>query len=325
MPFPIGDQSCSTWALSGDESRETSVHREFSELTDHLLNINRRELGDNLQAQRLEAMRQIAALRDETEYPVEEIYLCGGFMRENDLVPSHYWIEDRTHGITTDTFINRDSVVVLDGVGVDGEEFRPGCEGDAFEPEQIVRTRITGYTKGQVDILTNYNRPEDVVDAVIQTKRDEIASSTRLRDENQHMLDNIARFPHRNTHAGRQTLRENVDKYNNQILEKQQELVELELNRPVRPALPESDDGPLIDITAGPSRLRTAMQGAIQARQGLVEEAEPEVIAPEVIEQPQSSSLLRGLTSTLGKFVLGVTAIAVVASTLYNSVTQNDL
>ncbi|WP_165397072.1 hypothetical protein [Legionella sainthelensi] len=45
---------------------------------------------NNLQAQRLEAMRQIATLSDDTQYPVEEIYLCGGFIRENDLVLSYY-------------------------------------------------------------------------------------------------------------------------------------------------------------------------------------------------------------------------------------------
>lgn len=332
MPFPIENQACSTWALSGDESRATSIHTDFSTLTDRLVNLSeeerREELGESLEEQRQEAMRQISALRDDTEYEVDEIYLCGGYMSDEDLVPSHYWIEDRTHRITTDTFINRDSVVLIDRVGRDGEPFQPGCEGDDFEAEQIVRIRITGYTKGQVDILTNYTRPEAVVDTVIQTKRDEITSSTRQREEAQNILDNIhlERYRHRNNPKNIQELREKVVSCNNNIQTMQEELLELQRDRPIKPALPQSgdDDDVRIDITAGDSRLKRAMQGAIQARQTQREEVrvEPARIEP-VREQTPSSTLVRALNSSLGRFVIGV-GLAVTATLIIANQNQPD-
>jgi hypothetical protein len=320
MPFPIENQACSTWALSGDESRATSIHTDFSILTDRLVNLSvrerREELGGTLQEQRQEAMRQIGELRDDTEYEVDEIYLCGGFMSEEDIVPSHYWIEDRTHGITTDTFINRSSVVVVNRVGRDGEEFQPGCEGGALPPEDIVRIRITGYTKGQVDILTNYTRPEAVIDTVIQTKREEITSSTRQRAEAQNILDHLDQFPHRDNAKNIRELQDKVVHCTNKIQEMQEELLELEENRPERPALPQLGNNGRIDITVGNSPLRRAMEGAVQAREEVGEEIGEDVREEPEVREQQSSSLLRGLNSSLGRFIVGVGLALAVTATL---------
>ncbi|WP_115707317.1 hypothetical protein [Legionella sainthelensi] len=305
MPYPIGDQACSTWALSGDESSVTNIHQKFMELADNLLNQDRSKLGNNLQEQRLEAMRQIVALRDPTEYPVEDIYFCGCFNSEEDLVASHFWIEDHTHGITTDTFINRDSVVVIDEVGIEGKPFRSGCEGKAFPADQITRVKIDGYTKGQVDILTNYTRPQPVIESVIQAQKDDILSSIRLRDESQYKLDNITKFPHRNTENGRKQLNNEVLKFTNQILIKEQKLEELMLDLPKKPPLPQSRNGSRIDIYEGSSKLRTAMTGALKARQAI----KIKELAPETIDQHPSSSLVRSLNSTLDSFVKGLSTI----------------
>ncbi|KTD54472.1 hypothetical protein Lsai_3294 [Legionella sainthelensi] len=304
MPYPIGDQACSTWALSGDESSLTNIHQKFMELADNLLNQDRSKLGNNLQEQRLEAMRQIVALRDPTEYPVEDIYFCGCFNSEEDLVASHFWIEDHTHGITTDTFINRDSVVVIDEVGIEGKPFRSGCEGKAFPSDQITRVKIDGYTKGQVDILINYTRPQAVIESVIQAQKDDILSSIRLRDESQYKLDNITKFPHRNTENGRKQLNNEVIKFTNQILMKEQKLEELMLDLPKKPPLPQSRNGNRIDIYEGSSKLRTAMAGALKARQAKIKE-----LAPETIDQHPSSSLVRSLNSTLDSFVMRLSTI----------------
>ncbi|KTD05919.1 hypothetical protein Lgra_2696 [Legionella gratiana] len=334
MPYPIEEQACSTWALSGDESRATNLHEEFSELTQEIIRMDRNDLGNNLQEQRQEAMRRISELRDPTEYEVGEMYLCGAFMNDDDIVPSHYWIEDRTHGITIDTFINRDSVVVVDRVGVDGEDFQPGCEAEDVDAHNIVRVPITGYTKGQVDILTNYIRPENVINSVIEAKRGEINSSRRALQETQYMLDHLDEFPHRNNRAGIESLQRDVLKFQNRIVEQQNELEELQQNRPERPALPESGDDDLrIDITQGDSLLKTAMQGALLQRQNErreeveeVEEVREEVREPireEVREPERNRSLLSSLNSTLGKFVMGIATIALVAGVTYTMTNQN--
>jgi hypothetical protein len=318
MPFPIEDQSCSTWALSGDESRATSIHEAYTQLTDSFLKLTeeerRKKLGKNLQEQRLETMRQTAALRDPTEYKVDQIYFCGCFMTENDLIPCHYWIEDHTHGITTDTFINRDSVVVVNRVGAAGQPFQSGCEGSPFPADQIVRVPIDGYTKGQVDILTHYTRPKTVVDSVLQAKRDEIRSLTRMRDDNQYMLDHLNKYPHRNNPKGIRQLRDDVNKYTTKVQEHEAELQQLKGALPLKPALPQLDKGRRIDITQGDSLLKRAMNGAILARQTQSEEMkekgkELEARAPESGAQQQSSYLLSSLNSSLGNFFTNVSSV----------------
>jgi hypothetical protein len=106
--------------------------------------------GDRL-IERPQNMASILAIRQlqATVLPVDNMFMCGGF-REGQVVPEHMWIEDRTNNITYDTFINRNGIAVVEGVGVDGEEFEPGCESDAFEGAEISRVKVAGYTWGQL-------------------------------------------------------------------------------------------------------------------------------------------------------------------------------
>lgn len=106
---------------------------------------------EEVRAERLENMQEIQKLSKEQEIvlPVENIFLCGGF-REGKVTPEHMWIEDHTNGITYDTFINRGGIAVVNGVGVDGQPFKPGCEGHAFKGNDIFRVKAEGYTWGQL-------------------------------------------------------------------------------------------------------------------------------------------------------------------------------
>ncbi|WP_070963434.1 hypothetical protein [Vibrio sonorensis] len=76
------------------------------------------------------------------------VYVCGGF-RNGQVFPEHLWLENHTDKQTYDTFIEQD-VVVIDEVGEANKPFQPGCEGDAFEKDEIVRVRLDGLTNGQV-------------------------------------------------------------------------------------------------------------------------------------------------------------------------------
>lgn len=101
--------------------------------------------------ERRENMQEILDLRNlqETVLPVENMYLCGGF-REGKMTPEHMWVEDHTNKITYDTFIDRNGIAVVENVGVDGQPFKPGCEGSAFRGSEIHRVKVDGYTWGQL-------------------------------------------------------------------------------------------------------------------------------------------------------------------------------
>jgi hypothetical protein len=318
VTYPIEHQACSTWALSGDESSARNIHREFEDLTAEILK-KPSNLGDNIKEQRQEVMRKICALRDPTEHKVEKIYFCGGYMETRDIVPSHYWIEDHTNVVTTDTFINRSSAVAVFRVGVEGEKFKPGCEGGYIEADNIARVPIDGYTKGQIDILTNYTRPENVVKGVIGAKRAEIESLKRALDAPdgyRYMLNHLEKYPHRNNPVGIKGLNADIARVERTIKELEREVERLEANPPVKPALPETESGHPIDIMRG--RIYNTMQEALQARQRA---QQPEVRQPqqpevrqaqllEVSEVQQNRSLLSSLNSTLGMFVASVAVAA---------------
>ncbi|WP_115707561.1 hypothetical protein [Legionella sainthelensi] len=110
--------------------------------------------GPSVEERRLERnsnMDEILELRNlqETVLPVENMYLCGGF-REGKMTPEHMWIEDHTNNRSYDTFINRGGIAVVNGVGVIGQPFKPGCEGHEFDGDDIGRVKVAGYTYGQL-------------------------------------------------------------------------------------------------------------------------------------------------------------------------------
>lgn len=262
MRYPIGDQACSTWALSGDESSATNVHQRFMNLANDILPPLDKQ-GKDLKACREEVMKLICSLRDPTEYKVEEIYFCGYFISEHDHTPAHFWIEDHTNKITTDTYVDRNSIVAVSRVGIDGEAFQPGCEPIAIQPKDIVRVRIDGYTKGQIDILTRYNRPPSVVAQVLQSKRDEIASYTRALNAPggaAYILEHLVDYPHRNNAHGIRALTKDAAKLRHKIGIRKDELRMLEENPPIQPGLPELENGDLVE------NIIPAMQDALEIR-----------------------------------------------------------
>lgn len=156
MPKPISlvDQCCHTFALSADTTGKRDVHQLFMDLTDALgfqYNFGEGLSGEQLSEIRQHVMNRISELRDETVLPIEELYLCGGF-RSGQVSPEHTWLEDRSKGHTYDTMADG-GIVKINTVGVDGEPFQPGCEGDAFEADEIFRVKVSGYTAGQVAAL----------------------------------------------------------------------------------------------------------------------------------------------------------------------------
>ncbi|VEB32543.1 Uncharacterised protein [Legionella sainthelensi] len=125
-------------------------------------------------------MEEILQLRNlqETVLPVENMYLCGGF-REGKMTPEHMWIEDHTNNKTYDTFINRGGVAVVDGVGKDGEAFKPGCEGSAFKGEDIGRVKVAGYTYGQlIAIASGAEKQPPFPDSIANTPQVLMAMET---------------------------------------------------------------------------------------------------------------------------------------------------
>lgn len=149
----VKDMACHTWALNGSEDVGVAeqVNLDFERL---MTTIGRNyDFGGDLHGRDLAIIRQetmtdllaIAAVR--TDLIDHEVYLCGGF-REGQVAPEHMWLEDRTSNRTYDTFINQ-PIVVINEVGKSGESFRPGCEADAFETNEICRVRIDGFTRGQ--------------------------------------------------------------------------------------------------------------------------------------------------------------------------------
>ncbi|KTD67470.1 hypothetical protein Lsan_0361 [Legionella santicrucis] len=101
--------------------------------------------------ERMSNMKEILDVRNlqETVLPVENMYLCGGF-REGKMTPEHMWVEDHTNNISYDTFIDRGGIAVVNKVGKDGQPFKPGCEGHAFNGKDIGRIKVDGYTYGQL-------------------------------------------------------------------------------------------------------------------------------------------------------------------------------
>ena len=154
MHITISDQACHTLALSGDENSKRDVNNEFTDVANVIGARYNYGEGMNpleLSLARVDAMNQIALLRDETAVLVDEVYLCGGF-REGQVCPEHMWIEDRTNKVSYDTFIDRE-LVRVDGVGQEGQSFRPGCEHDAFQGDEIYRIKVPGYTAGQAAVI----------------------------------------------------------------------------------------------------------------------------------------------------------------------------
>lgn len=92
------------------------------------------------------------------------------------------WIEDRTNGCTYDTFINQ-PIVKVNGVGIDGKPFRPGCEASAFNGDEIFRVKVSGYTAGQVAALTAFDKKPSK-SAFFLEKPEEKDSSRFEKDNN---------------------------------------------------------------------------------------------------------------------------------------------
>lgn len=161
--------SAPTWEKSSEVNQayekigtEKAIQRALGELPEPTPEERRRECIANMQ--------EILKVRNqqETVLPIGEMYLCGGF-REGKVTPEHMWIEDRTNGVTYDTFIDRGGIAVRQTVGVDGQEFQPGCEGDAFEGSEIFRVKVDGYTYGQlIAIAAGAEKKDPVTDKDVE-------------------------------------------------------------------------------------------------------------------------------------------------------------
>lgn len=132
--------------------------------------------------ERTENMAQILAIRglEATVLPVDNMYMCGGF-REGQMVPEHMWVEDHTNNITYDTFINRNGIAVVEGVGVEGGDFRPGCEGHAFDATDIRRVKVEGYTWGQLIAIAGGAEKVGFPDSIKDTPQ-VLAAKMAIRD-----------------------------------------------------------------------------------------------------------------------------------------------
>ncbi|KTD54321.1 hypothetical protein Lsai_3143 [Legionella sainthelensi] len=122
------------------ESNENYIMKKYPEQTNEEI-IQKRKKAMN-EIQKLSQLQEIVL-------PVENMYLCGGF-KSGQTSPEHMWIEDHTNGNSYDTFVDRGGIAVVKGVGKVGESFKPGCEGSAFEKDNIYRIKKDGYTWGQL-------------------------------------------------------------------------------------------------------------------------------------------------------------------------------
>ncbi len=153
----VRELACHTFALSGDRSKAAEIHKRFTELADQQGGKYNYGVGlspDARQRARNETVNLVKReIRDQEKSAnlQAEVYLCAGF-REGQVAPEHMWLEDRTNRITFDTFIYRD-IVNLNTIGKDFRSFAPGCEGNKFRAEEIVRVRVNGYTESQLELV----------------------------------------------------------------------------------------------------------------------------------------------------------------------------
>jgi hypothetical protein len=146
----IRDQACHTFALSGDQTGKRDINNLYSQVTTEIgfkYNFGEGMNDEERLEARKEAMMKIKSLGDPPVVPVPELYLCGGF-KEGQVCPEHLWLEDHTHNVTYDTFINR-PIIRKNEVGINGQPFQPGCEPEDFNANEIIRVKVKGYTRGQ--------------------------------------------------------------------------------------------------------------------------------------------------------------------------------
>lgn len=157
---PIYDKgiSCHVFAIASPIHWTTckELNNQYSEIgmqkeLDRVMNDTPSPVGEELKQERQTNMHDILQLRNnyETCLQVDEMYLCGGF-REGKSCPEHMWLEDATHNISLDTFINRNGVALRNCTGDANQGFQPGCEGRQFEANDIIRVKVPGYTYGQL-------------------------------------------------------------------------------------------------------------------------------------------------------------------------------
>lgn len=155
MPISTKEMACHTWALSGTPANGEQVNHDYIALMDRIgahYEYGGRLLGKTMAAVRQETMQAILRLCERrTEALRNEVFVCGGF-REGQVCPEHVWLEDHTTQRSYDTFIDQD-VRMVKKVGQPGRAFKPPCEASAFEPDEIARVKVNGYTAGQLASL----------------------------------------------------------------------------------------------------------------------------------------------------------------------------
>lgn len=320
--IPINHQACSTWALSGDESSTRNIHDEFSRLTSLLFLKYESEVSsrpEKKQEIRQLIMKKIAELREPAEYKVDNIYLCAAYASDDDIVPSHYWIEDHKHGFTTDTFINRGSIVFIPRTGTEGKAFQPGCESSPVPPQAIMRIKIDGYTKGQIDILSQYHRPQYVIDQVEHLIRLEETEIENLQQEHDDFLQEQIRHPK----LPRERAEKKLNEMENLLKYKKTQLSMLKAHRD-KPPLPEDSSGKPISVTSG--KIAHAMKGALEARKQRMRLEKFDVTPERTADvEPKRRALLRRLNSGLACFSLCVSAALVTSTMLVNAAQARGL
>lgn len=150
------EMACHTWALSANPATAAEIHakyQDFSTMFAEKYSFGTDLKGKEIGAVRLEAMYFLSGLCEKRKhYLHNDIYLCGGF-RNGQVCPEHLWLEDLTAGITYDTFIDTD-IIMVDRVGRPHQPFQPGCEGTPFGANEIARISMKGLTEHQVASIT---------------------------------------------------------------------------------------------------------------------------------------------------------------------------
>ncbi|WP_115704961.1 hypothetical protein [Legionella sainthelensi] len=157
---PIYDKgiSCHVFAIASPIHWTTckELNNQYCEIgmqkeLERVMNDTPSPIGEELIQERQTNMHDILQLRNnqETCLQVDDIYLCGGF-REGKSCPEHMWLEDATHNMSLDTFINRNGIALRNCTGNLNQGFQPGCEGHQFEANDIIRVKVSGYTYGQL-------------------------------------------------------------------------------------------------------------------------------------------------------------------------------